>query len=134
MSNHAADTQKRAFVARAIRKLAVPIALFWFVVAAASNALVPQLEVVGAARSVPQNALDSPSLQAMGHIGKVFGEFDSDSAAMIVLEGNQPLGDAAHRFYDTLVRRLNQDTTHVEHVQDFWGDPLTAGSTQSEDG
>ena len=134
MSNHAADTQKRAFVARAIRKLAVPIALFWFVVAAASNALVPQLEVVGAARSVPQNALDSPSLQAMGHIGKVFGEFDSDSAAMIVLEGNQPLGDAAHRFYDTLVRRLNQDTTHVEYVQDFWGDPLTAGSTQSEDG
>ena len=114
MSNHAADTQKRAFVARAIRKLAVPIALFWFVIAAASNALVPQLEVVGAARSVPQNALDSPSLQAMGHIGKVFGEFDSDSAAMIVLEGNQPLGDAAHRFYDTLVRRLNQDICWVK--------------------
>jgi putative drug exporter of the RND superfamily len=134
MSNHAADAPKRTFVARTIRRLAVPIVLLWLVIAGASNALAPQLEVVGAKRSVPQNALDSPSLQAMGHIGKVFGEFDSDSAAMIVLEGDQPLGDAARQFYDTLVQRLNQDTTHVEHIQDFWGDPLTAGSSQSKDG
>jgi RND superfamily putative drug exporter len=61
-------------------------------------------------------------IQAMRHIGEVFGEYDSDSAAMVVLEGDQPLGDAAHRFYDTLVKRLAQDM-HVEHIQDFWGDP-----------
>ena len=44
----------------------------------------------------------------MKHIGKVFHEFDSDSAAMIVLEGDKPLGDDAHRFYDALVRKLEQ--------------------------
>ena len=27
-----------------------------------------------------------------------------------------------------------QDTKHVEHVQDFWGDPLTAAGSQSKDG
>ncbi len=70
----------------------------------------------------------------MRHIGQVFNEFDSDSAAMIVLEGDQPLGDDAHHFYDTLVQRLSQDTKHVEHIQDFWGDPLTAGGSQSKDG
>jgi putative drug exporter of the RND superfamily len=134
MSNHTAEKQQRSFVARVIRRLAIPIVLLWLAVAAASNALVPGLEVVGAARSVPQNALDSPSLMAMEHMGKVFGEFDSDSSAMIVLEGDQPLGDAAHHFYDTLVQKLKQDTKHVEHIQDFWGDPLTAGSAQSKDG
>ncbi len=120
--------------ARSIRRLAVPIVLLWVAVAALTNAAVPQLEVVGAARSVGLNAPDAPSIQAMRHIGQVFEEFDSDSAAMIVLEGEQPLGDEAHHFYDSLVKRLSQDTTHVEHIQDFWGDPLTAGGSQSKDG
>ena len=31
-------------------------------------------------------------------------------------------------FYDTLVQKLSHDTRHVEHIQDFWGDPLTAGA------
>jgi RND superfamily putative drug exporter len=53
---------------------------------------------------------------------------------MIVLEGDQKLGQDAHQFYDTLVRKLAQDTKHVEHIQDFWGDPLTAGGAQSKDG
>lgn len=70
----------------------------------------------------------------MKRIGKVFHEFDSDSAAMIVLEGDKPLGNDAHRFYDTLLRNLSNDTKHVEHVQDFWGDPLTAAGSQSTDG
>ena len=70
----------------------------------------------------------------MKHIGQVFGEFDSDSNAMIVLEGDQPLGADAHQFYATLVKKLSADTTHVEHVQDFWGDPLTAAGSQSKDG
>ena len=120
--------------ARNIRRLAVPILLLWVAVAALTNIVAPQLEVVGAARSVSLNAADSPSIQAMRHIGEKFDEFDSDSAAMIVLEGDQPLGADAHHFYDTLVQRLAQDTTHVQHIQDFWGDPLTAGGSQSKDG
>ena len=120
--------------ARTIRLLAVPIVLVWVAIAALTNILVPQLEVVGAARSVGLNAPDAPSTMAMRHIGQVFDEFDSDSAAMIVLEGDQPLGDEAHRFYDVLVKRLAEDTKHVEHIQDFWGDPLTAGGSQSKDG
>ena len=97
--------------ARNIRRLAVPILLLWVAVAALTNIVAPQLEVVGAARSVSLNAADSPSIQAMRHIGEKFDEFDSDSAAMIVLEGDQPLGADAHHFYDTLVQRLAQDTT-----------------------
>jgi putative drug exporter of the RND superfamily len=120
--------------ARYIRRLAVPILLLWVAVAASTNIFAPQLEVVGAARSVSLNAADSPSIQATRHIGKVFGEFDSDSAAMIVLEGDKPLGADAHHFYDALVQRLAHDTKHVEHIQDFWGDPLTAGGSQSKDG
>ena len=50
-----------------------------------------------------------------------FQQFDSDSAAMIVLEGDELLGADAHHYYDDLVKKLAQDTTHVEHIQDFWG-------------
>ncbi|EPQ79307.1 Putative membrane protein [Mycobacterium marinum str. Europe] len=80
------------------------------------------------------NSPDAPSLQATKRIGKVFGEFDSDSSAMVVLEGDNPLGADAHKFYDTLIHKLEQDTKHVEHVQDFWGDTLTAAGAQSTDG
>jgi RND superfamily putative drug exporter len=52
---------------------------------------------------------------------------------MVVLEGDQPLGDAAHKYYDGLIDKLEADTKHVQHVQDFWGDPLTASGAQSAD-
>ena len=43
---------------------------------------------------------------AMKHVGKVFEEFDSNSSVMIVLEGQQPLGDDAHKYYDELIDKL----------------------------
>jgi putative drug exporter of the RND superfamily len=131
MSNHHIP---RAFVAHTIRRLSVPILLFWVSLAALTNVAVPQLEEVGKAHNVALSPADAPSMQAMKRMGKVFHEFNSDSAAMIVLEGDKPLGADAHRFYGTLVQRLSQDTRHVEHVQDFWGDPLTAAGSQSTDG
>ena len=130
----ATPAQRPSRIARSIRTLCVPIVLFWLAVAALTNALVPQLEAVGAEHNVALSSPDSPSLQAFKHIGEKFGEFDTDSAAMIVLEGDQPLGVEAHRYYDEIVRRVSADTVHVQHVQDFWGDPLTAAGSQSPDG
>ena len=121
-------------VATWIRRLCVPIVLFWVAVAALTNVLVSQLEAVGEEHNVALSSPDSPSLQAFQRIGEVFHEFDSDSAAMVVLEGDQPLGADAHGYYDELVKRFNADTKHVQHVQDFWGDPLTAAGSQSPDG
>jgi RND superfamily putative drug exporter len=117
-----------------ILRLSVPIALFWLALAASTNVFVPQLEKVAQAHNVSMSPHDAPSLQASKRIGKVFHEFDSDSAAMIVLEGDQPLGADAHHYYDGLIQKLSQDTKHVEHIQDFWGDPLTAAGSQSNDG
>ena len=135
MSHHVAERPTRTDrVATWIRRLCVPIAIFWVAVAALTNVLVPQLEKVGEEHNVGLSSPDSPSLQAFQRIGKVFHEFDSDSAAMVVIEGDQPLGADAHRYYDGLVKRFNEDTKHVQHVQDFWGDPLTAAGSQSPDG
>ena len=131
MSNH--QVPRRSF-AQMIRQLSVPIAVFWLALAAVTNVFVPQLETVAKAHNVSLSPQDAPSLQASKRIGKVFHEFDSDSAAMIVLEGDQPLGADAHHYYDGLIRKLSQDTKHVEHIQDFWGDPLTAAGSQSTDG
>ncbi len=131
MSNHQLP---RSSLAQWIRRLSVPIALFWLALAAITNAVVPQLEEVAKEQNVSLSPQDAPSLQAMKRMGKVFHEFDSDSVAMVVLEGDKPLADDAHRFYDTVVHNLSQDTKHVQHIQDFWGDPLTASGSQSADG
>src|SRR4051812_26430268 len=137
MSHHVADVDERpTFTDRAglwVRRLCGPIVVFWVVVAGLTNALVPQLEAVGEKKNVALSSPDSPSLQAFQRIGKVFQTFDSDSAAMVVLEGDQPLGADAHKYYDDLVKQFEADPKHVEHVDDFWGDPLTAAGAQSSD-
>jgi putative drug exporter of the RND superfamily len=102
--------------------MAIPIIVGWIALVALLNVAVPQLEVVGQMRSVSMSPSEAPSVIAMKRVGEVFEEFESDSAVMIVLEGDQPLGADAHRFYDELIDRLEADTKHVEHVQDFWGD------------
>ncbi len=124
----------RPHLAKWIRRLAVPIILIWLGLTALTNVAVPQIEVVGQEQSVPMAANDAPSTIAMYRIGKVFNEFKSNTSVMIVLESDQQLGDSAHRYYDQIVAKLNADTKHVEHVQDFWSDPLTAAGSQSPDG
>jgi len=125
---------KRPFAARMIRTFAVPIILGWLALIAVLNVSVPQLEVVGQEQAVSMSPDAAPSMIAIKRIGQVFEEGNSDSSAMIVLEGQQPLGDAAHEFYDQMLAKLKADTKHVESVQDFWGDPLTASGAQSSDG
>ena len=124
----------RPFIPRTIRQLAIPIILGWIAVIAVLNVVVPQLETVGQMRAVSMSPDDAPSMIAMKRVGEVFQESDSDSSIMIVLEGQQPLGDEAHKFYDEMVDKLEADTKHVQHVQDFWSDPLTASGSQSNDG
>src|ERR1700756_6035277 len=105
-SRHSAPTEApiRPFIARTIRLLAVPIILGWIALTVVVNVIAPQLEKVGAAHSVPMTAKDAPSTIAMMRIGKDFKQFDSDTTAMVLLEGEDNLGDDAHRFYDTLIQ------------------------------
>ncbi len=131
------------FIARNIRRFSVFIILAWLaaiLIATLASvggnwaAAIPALERVGEEHSVSLMPQDAPSVQAMRRIGKDFKESDSDSFAMIVLEGQQPLGEDAHQYYAGLVRELRNDPKHVEHVQDLWGDRLTSSSVQSPDG
>jgi len=123
----------RPVIPHAIRIFAVPIILAWLFVTVLVNVIVPRLEVVGEQHSAPMTPLDAPSMKAMMRLGHNFKEFDSNSTVMIVLEGQQPLGDEAHHYYDNLIRQLRQDPKHIQHIQDFWGDRLTAAGAQSAD-
>jgi RND superfamily putative drug exporter len=113
---------------------AVPIILGWIAVIAVLNVIVPQLEEVGQMRAVSMSPNDAPSMVSMKAVGKAFEEGDSDSQVMVVLEGQDTLGAEAHAFYDQLIAKLEADKTHVQSVQDFWSDPLTATGSQSSDG
>jgi RND superfamily putative drug exporter len=134
MTNTVAQHEKRALLPRTIRILALPIVLFWIVVAVLVNVLAPQLEVVGEQHSAPMAPEDAPSMVAMKRMGASFQEFNSNSTIMIVVEGQKPLGPDAHAYYDEIIRKLRQDPKHIQHIQDFWGDTLTAAGAQSPDG
>jgi RND superfamily putative drug exporter len=128
------DHQKRPVFAHTLRIFAVPIVLFWVFVAVVVNVVAPQLEVVGELHSAPMAPEDAPSMKAMKLMGGNFKEFDSNSTVMVVIEGQQPLGPDAHKYYDEIIHKLQQDPKHIQHIQDFWGDTLTAAGAQSADG
>ncbi|MGD1172025.1 RND family transporter [Mycobacterium seoulense] len=121
------------FLPRMIHRLALPIVLVWLGIVFVTNTISPQLEVVAKTHSVSMSPTAAASFQSMMKVGSTFKEFNSDNSAMILLEGDKPLGADAHRYYDEIVRRAEQDKTHVQHVQDFWSDPLTAAGSQSHD-
>src|ERR1700722_16886804 len=131
---HAVPHAKRPFFAHAMRVLAVPIILGWILFAVVVSTIAPTLEVVGETHSSPMAPKDAPSLKAMMLMGHNFKEFDSNSTVMIVVEGQQKLGPDAHRYYDSIIGKLRQDPQHIQHIQDFWGDRLTAAGAQSADG
>jgi RND superfamily putative drug exporter len=129
-----APSAERSKIAHAIRVFALPIVLCWLALTVVTNVFVPTLEKVGQAHTVSMNAHDAPAFMAMQRVGANFQEFDSDSNAMVILEGDKPLGADAHHYYDELIKKFQADTAHVEHVADFWSDPLTASGAQSGDG
>jgi len=133
MSTHQSSTT-RPVVARTIRRFAVPIILGWLAVVAVLSVAVPALEVVEQRQGIPLNPTDAPSFQAAERMNEVFEAKGSDGAVIIVLEGQEPLGDPAFRYYEELLDNLRADHRHVQDLQDFWGDELTRGAAQSSDG
>src|SRR5246127_2102463 len=137
MSEHRAQepfVEKRPFIPRMVRVLAIPIILFWGLLAIATNTFMPQVENVAEELAGPQVPHYAPSQRALLHIGEKFHESNSTSLAMVVWEANGPLGDVDHTYYDELMRRLERDTKHVQYVMDLWGKPITAAGAQSVDG
>jgi len=128
------NREARPRIASFIRRFSVLIILAWIGIAVVATVAIPPLEVVEREHSVSLSPPDAPSVQAMKRMGEVFEESNSNSVAVIVLEGQERLGDDAHRYYDEIIQKLKDDPEHVQHVQDFWGDPLTAGAAESADG
>jgi putative drug exporter of the RND superfamily len=129
-----AHQAKRPFFARTVRLLALPIIVFWGLVAVTTNTFIPKVEDVAAELAGPMIPTYAPSQVAMLHIGEKFQESTSTSLTMVVLEADHPLDEQDHHYYDDLMQRLQHDTTHVQYVMDLWGKPITAAGAQSVDG
>ncbi|MEY8016658.1 RND family transporter [Mycobacterium servetii] len=134
------QSHSRPLVARTIRKFSVLVILAWLAFIGVLIVCVPSLEQVESEHSVSLNPTDAPSVRAAQRLNEDFkasdqtGQKNSGGVATIVLEGQQPLGDDAHRYYDHLIAQLKDDPKHVAYVQDFWGDELTRHAAQSVDG
>ncbi|WP_310768945.1 RND family transporter [Mycobacterium sp. Z3061] len=128
------NTDSRPRFMRFVRAFAIPIILVWLLLTLAVNLLVPPIESVARTHAVTMSPQDAPAMIAAKRIGATFHESDSDSIVMVVLESNKDLGDQAHAYYDGLITKLAADTKHVQHVQNLWGDRITAAGSQSGDG
>jgi putative drug exporter of the RND superfamily len=137
------ESPRPPFIARTIRRFSLLIILAWLLITVVSTLLsvggkwssaIPALEKVAEQHSVSLMPKDAPSVQAMMRIGQDFKESNSDSSAMVVLEGTPKLGEPAQKYYAELIQELRNDPKHVEHVQDLWGDRLTSSSVESPDG
>ncbi|MDX1883987.1 RND family transporter [Mycolicibacterium sp. 120270] len=124
----------RPRIARAIHRFSGLIILAWLAVTVVVTVAVPPLEMVEREKAVSLSPVDAPSYRAAERIAAAFNESTSSAVAVVVLEGEEPLGDDAHRYYDDLIRQFREDPAHVQHIQDFWGDPLTRGAAESSDG
>src|SRR5258707_14197232 len=109
------ESRRPPFIARTIRRFSLLIILAWLVLIVIStlasvggkwSAAIPSLERVAEEHSVSLMPKDAPSVRAMMRIGQDFKESNSDSSAMIVLEGQQPLGEDAQQYYSGLVLDL----------------------------
>src|SRR5246127_2962003 len=138
MSEHRVEPPaKRPFFPRMVRAFAIPIIAFWGLLAISTNTFMPQVERVAEELAGPMVPHYAPSQRALLAVGAKFHESNSTSFTMLVLEGDRPLGppgSVAHRYYDDLMRRLQQDPKHVQYVMDLWGKPITAAGVQSLDG
>lgn len=141
MSTAAPDTRptdaeqvKRPAIAKLLRTLAIPILIFWILAAVVTNVFVPSIEANTAANAEAEVPRDAPSSQAAISQGRAFHESDYTSAAVIVFETRgRKLGEQDHRYYDELVRRLQQDKQHVQSLLNLWGKPVTMSGQQSAD-
>ena len=130
-----ADHVERPRAARLARQFALPIVVFWVLLAVVTNVFVPSIEENTKANAKALVPRDSPSSQAALVQGNAFGESGYTSAVVILLETEgRKLGDQDHQYYNELVRRLRGDREHVQSLLDLWGKPVTKSGQQSADG
>ncbi len=76
---------------------------------------------------------DAPSVEARNHISEVFKDSDYASVATVVLEGEQPLDDAARQYYRDLIRQFQMKTC-TSARPGFLGGSDDRHAVQSADG
>src|SRR6201986_5346879 len=126
---------KRPFVPRMGRAFAIPIIVFWGLLAISTTAFMPKVEDAAEELAGPMVPHYAPSQRALLDIGAKFHESTSTNLTMVVFEAvGRELGDQDHQYYDGLMRRFEADPKHVQYVMDLWGKPFTAAGAQSVDG
>lgn len=129
-----AGTPHRPVFARLVYTFALPIIVAWLGAAGLLNLAVPQLESVIKEHAQSFLPDDAASVRAIAKMGDYFGGVGTNNFVYLLLEDDEPLGPEAHRYYATLLDRINADTTHVNSSMDLWSDPQFAPANESADG
>lgn len=126
--------QHRSLFAKTLRVLAIPIVILWLLAAVAVTLFFPSLEQAEEDKAQAMVPRGTPSSQAALIQGEAFKETGFTGAGVIVFEARgRKLGDQDRAYYNELVRRLREDTKHVQGLLDLWGERVTMSGQQSAD-
>ncbi|SHP08350.1 MMPL/RND family transporter [Mycobacteroides abscessus] len=126
--------QHQPLLARMLRVLSIPVVILWLFAAVAVTIFIPSLEQATEENAQAMVPRDTPSSQAALVQGGAFKESEFTGAGVIVLETHgRKLGNQDREYYNGLVRRLRQDSEHVQGLLDLWGDRVTMSGQQSAD-
>lgn len=120
--------------ARLLYVFSLPVIIGWLLLAGGLNVAVPQLEGVIARNAQSFLPDDASSVQAIAKMGRYFGQDGTNNFNYVLVEGDAPLGDDAHRYVTDLIARIADDEQHVLSTLDLWSDPDFAPANESADG
>lgn len=124
----------RPLAARLLYAFSLPVIIGWLLLAAGLNVAIPQLESVITRNAQSFLPDDASSVQAVAKMGRYFGQDGTNNFNYVLVEGDAPLGDDAHRYVTDLVARIDADERHVVSTLDLWSDPDFAPANESADG
>ncbi len=135
MTHHPAkhtEPVQRPRLAKLLRVLAIPIVIFWVLVAVVTNVFLPSLD--DSPPTTPVLLLPATRRRHRRRSqGNDFDESNYTSVAVLLLETkDRKLGEQDHQYYNEVVRRLLDDTKHVASVRTS-GQAGTMSGSQSAD-
>ena len=109
--------------------------MFWLLVAVVLGLLAPSLDAVADKHSVSLAPQKSPAYSGHDeHRSRCSRSSTPTARRWWSWRADNRSATARTSTTTSWSRSSEADTKHVEHVQDFWGDPLTAAGSQSSDG
>lgn len=128
------DSPVFAKIADFIGKHALLVIAGWLLLAGTLQAVSPNLEELALTHSAPMMPTNTQSAKALENMSKAFGEPSTSNTAAIVFEKTEgTFTDEDRKFRIDLIKKMHEDTKHIQPGMDMASNPQFVAATESPD-